>query len=111
MLVDVVQLRLDGSKRPREEERAEQPIRGHLHMRESLTAVTGGQPQRAVEAILNADTDWRAPPLIPPLNQAYVRSWRGADLVIVGAEFRRQPGTMGYHVPQAWWVRLVLPEG
>lgn len=101
MLVDVVMMRAEGEKRPREELLAAKPLRAEL-----VVHTVGA----STYAILTRPWDGPSAPgtHLPQLQQARVRAIKGNALMLHGTEFagmhheRRQ-------VPQAWWCR-VLPE-
>lgn len=99
MLVDVVQLRREGVKLPRDAVRASEPMRGELEINNH------GGVCRAILKSPEVETGGFGTP-VPTLSDCRVRSMYGNDFVIVGFE------TIGpFHatrkVPQAWWARVV----
>lgn len=106
MLVDVVQLRLKGEKRPLAEVRAETPLRAVLSLYAGRPGWHRGQrnPPLLAGLVALGTTKWA----LPPLDLARIECIRGPNLYIVGVEeivqYRRQVLTF----KQAWWCRLVL---
>lgn len=101
MLVDVVMMRSEGVKRPRDDLLAAQPLRGELVVH------TAGPTAYAI-----LTRPWQGPTAagtaLPQLQQCRIRTIKGDTLMLHGLEF------VGMHherrqVPQAWWCK-VLPE-
>lgn len=106
MLVDVVQLRLKGEKRPRAEVRAETPIRAVL----TLDYVRPGWHRRQRDPPLLAGlvAPGAAKWALPPLDHARIECIRGPNLYIVGIEEIIKYRDQVTEYRQAWWCRLVL---
>ena len=101
MLVDVIFLRREGAKLPREDILAASPRRALLRAHRYGSALTV-QLLPVTDELIAPGTH------IPALHEAKLQRLSGQDIVLIGLEFvgmyheRRQ-------VPQAWWCK-VLPD-
>lgn len=108
MLVDVLQLRERGEKRPREALQAAAPVRGKLRLTSGRPGWHAGLRNAPLLAgIIELGTvEWA----IPPLDEARVTRIEGLNLIIVGVE-EVVDGRRTYRYRQAWWCRVVdAPE-
>lgn len=106
MLVDVVCLRREGVKLPRDAVLAAVPVRGRLTIASWRQGYGGGPVTIMHDAHLSTGNDPMQGQLLPSLHQARVTRIQGNALVVVGEERLGRFGTPpGY--PQAWWCRLV----
>lgn len=94
MLVDVVELRCRGEKRPRDEVRASTPIRAQLLLTKKWP--TQDHDRATVFAALSGLT-------LGELDDARVLYIRGRNIVITG----RQQVAAGEVYSQAWWCKIV----
>lgn len=99
MLVDVILLRCEGQKRPKDEVLGAKPLRAELRVQQS----PGG-------LIAHLLFPWNGPAgpgsNVPTLQDCRLKRMTGDDIVLLGAEW------VGMHhvrrrVPQAWWCRIV----
>lgn len=104
MLVDVLQLRERGEKRPRDELRSAPPVRGKLRLTSGRPGWHAGQRNAPLLAgIIELGTvEWA----IPPLDEARVTRIEGHNLIVVGVE-EIVEGRRTYRYRQAWWCRIV----
>ena len=105
VLVDVVELRRRGLRRPSEELRAAVPVRGVLSMKPSRGIWADGQRHAPLLAMLLAPE--LPEHLLEPLDQARVTRIRQGALLIVGLQEVVRPIRRVDHCRQAWWVRPV----
>lgn len=108
MLVDVVELRLKGEKRPKEEVQAATPVRGVLSLSPARPGWHAGKHNAPLLAGLVAvgQTRWA----LEPLDLARVTVIRDFALLIVGAQEFNATSRYRDRVkvyPQAWWCRVV----
>ena len=110
MLVDVVALRRDGAKLPRDVVLAATPIRGHLRIQTFRAGPHRAPdiPAETVQALLTEDPGATWPCLLS-LAQVRITSLQGLSFVVVGTEQVGHP-TLGRRKPQAWWCRAVLED-
>jgi len=47
---------------------------------------------------------------IPPLYRAALRSIKGPNMLLSGAELGRKTGLPAEYIKQSWWVRVVALE-
>lgn len=101
MLVDVIPLRCEGQKRPKDEILGARPLRAELRVQQS--------PGGPIAQLL---FPWNGPASpgsnVPTLQDCRLQRMTGNDIVLLGAEW------VGMHhqrrrVPQAWWCRIVGP--
>jgi hypothetical protein len=107
MLVDVVQMRSRGERRPEAEVRGAAPVRGILQLDPVRPGWHRGQRNAPLLAglLVPGVAEWA----LPPLDQARIKRIRGPYIYIVGLEEIES----GRHVktyPQGWWCRLVLGQ-
>lgn len=104
MLVDVVELRRDGVRVPRDRITSVRPIRGHLWLTNFRPAADNSTTPLMAALLLNEKS------LLPPLDWAEVRSIRDGQLLVVGFQDTglnpRNPKPMR----QSWWCRLVTAD-
>lgn len=105
MLVDVVRLRFEGKKLPREAVLATAPIRGYLRIY-SWRLGTSEAWKLVWTASVSATDDEPHTPTLPSLNYARVTRIEGDSIVIVGQESTGYLGAEPIY-PQAWWCRVV----
>jgi len=98
MLVNMISLRCDGVKRPKDEVLAASPLRAELRVQR----LPGGLCAQLL-------FPWLGPlspgTKVPTLQECRIQRLTGDDIVLVGLE------AVGMHherrqVPQAWWCRL-----
>jgi hypothetical protein len=105
MLVDVVELRRGGEKRPREDVLVAQPVRGELmlhNIRPGTNHWRGRERPLQAGLMRPGSYDW----VIPPLDYARVTRIRGDSLVIAGFQETGLRKATQIH-RQTWWVRPV----
>lgn len=109
MLVDVVRLRHEGKKLPKEAVLAAKPLRGYLRLY-SWRLGTESAWKLVWSANVSSTDDAPHTPALPSLDSARVTRIEGQDIIIVGEE---RPGYLGTGpaYPQAWWCRLVAGDG
>lgn len=100
MLVEVVVLRREGAKIPREELGA--PRRGWLRL--DAANIAGVQ---SLHAALHASRSQGAPPVIQGLSHARVRKIDERGILIYGLEAEAHRGPAAPRWPQAWYCRPV----
>lgn len=105
MLVDVVRLRHEGKKLPKEAVLAAAPLRGYLRIY-SWRLATSEATTLVWSASISSYDEIPYTPALPCLESARVTRIQGNDMIIVGKE---RPGYLdaGPTYPQAWWCRLV----
>jgi hypothetical protein len=108
MWVDVVELRKDGKKRPREEVLAAKPVRGFLQMTAGRPGYYAGQRNPPLLATLNGAGE-RMPEMLSPLDQARVVKISRGALLIAGVQEVVRPIRRFERFPQAWWCIPVQP--
>ena len=84
MLVDLVELRCQGVKLPREVVLAAVPLRGELSLSEGRPGWYRGQrsPPLLAGLVVPGKTEWA----LAPLDQAWVKVIRGGNLVVIGTQ-------------------------
>jgi hypothetical protein len=97
MLVDVITLRRNGEKIPRDELQAATPVRGHLRLVAAYAELSN-------EPIGAGGFHGQ---LLRPLLDAQVRKIDHRGLLIVGVE-RIDPQHLGIYLRQAWFARPVI---
>jgi hypothetical protein len=103
-LVDVVELRYLGMKRPREDVLAAVPLRAVLSLspgRPGWHSVARNPPLMA-GLVVPGKAEWAT----PPLDQARVTTIKGGSLLVIGLQELRN-GRNYQSFPQAWWCRVV----
>ena len=107
MLVDLVELRAQGMKLPREVVLAATPLRGELSLSEGRPGWYRGQknPPLLAGLVVPGRTEWA----IAPLDSAWVKAIRNGDMVIHGIQQHSSSGRDRdiRPFPQAWWCRIV----
>ena len=108
MLVDVVELRLRGEKRPLSEVEAAKPVRGwlQLDLANVLWRSNRNNP-RLLALLLNVERNQQ---LLEPLDYARVRKIERGTMLIVGMQRHVRPIRVYEDLPQAWWVRPLGPS-
>lgn len=110
MLVDVVLMRFEGRKYPKESLPGLTKIRGHLHVWSYLEqskaweadAPAGGRLQAAS---LTEGPEFSSRTLLA-LDAVRLTRLDASGMVLTGAELLGTPA-QGKRCPQAWWIRLV----
>ena len=106
MLVDVIRLRREGIKLPRDAVLAAVPVRGRLTIAPSKQGYSGGPAKTIYDAHLSAGNDPNESQLLPSLHKARVTRIQGNALFVAGEERVGRFGTPpGY--PQGWWCQMV----
>ncbi|TXI25581.1 MAG: hypothetical protein E6Q67_00915 [Roseateles sp.] len=101
MLVDVIPLRREGEKRPKDEILGDRPLRAELRVQQA--------PGGLIAQLLFPSRGLASPgDNVPTLQDCRLQRMTGDDIVLLGAEW------IGMHherrrVPQAWWCRIVGP--
>lgn len=106
MLVDVVELRHRGVKRPRAQVLADKPVRAVLTLQAGRPGWHAGQRNAPLLAglLVPGETNWAREPLDP----ARVTAIKGTSLLIVGMQEIPIYGGRQVEVHrQAWWCRIV----
>lgn len=105
VLVDVVRMRRQGVKLPREEVRTALPVRGELQISACRPGYFAGQanPPLLAGLVEPGTCSWA----LPPLDGAQVTRIYGPHLIIVGIEERVVTAKRVEKYRQAWWCRIV----
>ena len=107
MLIDLVLMRCEGVKRPRDAILAAVPMRGLLRIstfRAGVRAAPGIPAVQTSVALERLDGLPGAP--LASMGEARVTRLTGDTIIIVGLESHGHP-TLGRPLPQAWWCRMV----
>lgn len=105
MLCDVVRLRAEGLKLPRDQVRATPPVRGNLQLGPGRAGWHRGQRDAQLLAGLVGPGESRW--LLPPLDAARVRAIKLDNILIFGFEEHDLGRGRVQRHQQAWWCRVV----
>lgn len=103
MLIDVVELRVKGQKRPKEEVLVLQPVRGILMLDSKFPVWNAGRRGKNLRATLRVpdQTEWA----LEPLEDATVVAIKQGSILVIGTQYLYEMRrTVEY--PQAWWCRI-----
>jgi hypothetical protein len=103
MLVDVIQMRFQGTKLSLDELRAARPTRGIL----TVQTHTPGRINERGTAYATLTSARTSDALIPVLRDTSIRSLKGKEFVLHGFQTTAPPIGSSQTCPQAWWCKLV----
>lgn len=103
MLVDVIELRVRGQKRSKDQVRALTPVRGILTLDSKFPVWNSGRRDWNLQASLRIpdQSEWA----LEPLEDARVVAIKQGSLLVIGTQYLCE---MRRYVdyPQAWWCRV-----
>jgi hypothetical protein len=107
VLVEVVELRVRGVRRSREELMSATPVRGLLQMSRHRTGYYRDKSRAPLLALLLAETETKS--LLEPLDEARVVKIARGAILIVGMQLHVLPIRHYLEMPQGWWIKPALP--